>query len=305
MQKLIGLMATTAGEFIAKLASMAGMSTSDPDLVSILSSSDFSNYKLPEGMTAKINSSLLTMDSARNNEGLRRHYHAEILNGLDNNLETTLEKYSIDGDIAESIRAEKKTTEKYNRLIEKLNDVYAKKASASSSSDKQQFEGEISRLNNQIKELNEKVKQAPQERDTYWTSKLQSKAVQNMLQSYKFAGENNIPKDVLIETASVLLNRKLNESKIKLSYDPDSDTIGLKTESGMDFYKDNTPVSFKGFADSVLAESKLLDVTGASAPTAQAAQPTPAPRQTIISGAGKTQDASRFFAALDDIAQGK
>ena len=100
-------MATTAGEFIAKLAQMAGLQTSDPDLVSILSSSEFSNYKLPEGIYSKINSNLLTMDSARNNENLRRHYHAEILNGLDNNIETTIEKYGIDGDIAETIRSEK------------------------------------------------------------------------------------------------------------------------------------------------------------------------------------------------------
>lgn len=297
-------MATTAGEFIAKLASMAGMSPTDPDLVSILSSSEFSNYKMPEGIAYKINSSLLTADSARNNEALRRHYHAEILNGLDNNIENTLEKYSIDGDIAETIRSEKKTTEKYNKLIEKLNDVYAKKATATNSGDKADLEKEISRLNAQIKELNDKVKTAPVERDAFWTERLKGKAIQNMLQSYKFAGENNIPKDVLIETASVLLNRKLNEAKVKLEYNPDTDSIGLKTESGMDFYKDNSPVSFKSFADSVLAESKLLDVTGASAPTANAAQPTPAPRQTIISGTGKTQDASKFFAALDDIASG-
>jgi len=298
-------MATTTGEFIAKLASMAGMSPTDPDLVTILSSSEFSNYKLPEGLTSKINRHLLTVDSARNNEGLRRHYHAEILNGLDNNLENTLERYSIDGDIAESIRSEKKTTEKYNKLIEKLNDVYAKKASANSSSDKADLEKEISRLNGQIKDLNDKVKTAPVERDAFWTEKLKSKAIQNMLKSYKFAGENNIPKDVLIETASVLLNRKLNEAKVKLEYNAESDNIGLKTESGMDFYKDNSPVSFKSFADAVLAESKLLDITGATAPTSTAAQPTPAPRQTIISGAGKTQDASKFFAALDDIASGR
>jgi hypothetical protein len=305
LHKLKGLMATTAGEFFAKLASMAGINPSDPDLVSILSSSEFSNYKLPENLQYKINGNLLTMDAARNNEGLRRHYHAEILNGLDNNIENTLERYSIDGDIAESIRSEKKTTEKYNRLIEKLNEVYAKKANANSNTDRKELELEISRLNNQIKDLNDKVKTAPQERDSFWTERLKGKAIQNMLQSYKFAGETNIPKDVLIETASVLLNRKLNENKIKLEYNPDSDSIGLKTESGMDFYKDNSPVSFKSFADAVLAESKLLDVSGASAPTTPAASPTPAPRQTIISGGGKTQDASKFFAALDDIASGR
>lgn len=298
-------MATTAGEFIAKLAQMAGLQTSDPDLVSILSSSEFSNYKLPEGIYSKINSNLLTMDSARNNENLRRHYHAEILNGLDNNIETTIEKYGIDGDIAETIRSEKKTTEKYNRLIEKLNDAHAKKAQTSNKSDKKELEDEILRLNSQIKDLNEKIKIAPLERDQFWNEKLKSKAVQNLLQSYKFAGEQNIPKDVLIETASVLLNRKLNEAKIKLEYNAENDNIGLKTESGMDFYKDNSPISFKSFADGVLAESKMLDITGASAPTNQPATSQPIPRQTIIQGNGRTQDASKFFAALEDIASGR
>ena len=125
-----------------------------------------------------------------------------------------------------------------------------------------------------------------------------------MLTSYNYAGEKDIPKEVLIETASVLLNRKLNEQKVKLDYSADNDSISLKTESGMDFYKDNSPVSFKSFADQVLAESKLLAIPGASAPTSQAAQPLPAQSQTIISG-GRQNDASRFLAALDDIASGR
>ena len=298
-------MATTAGDFITKLATMAGLDTSNPDLVSILSNSEFSNYKIPDDVVGRINSSLLTMDSARNNENLRKHYHAEILNGLDSNIEAVIERFGVENDIADAIRQEKKTTEKYNRLIEKLNDLNARKAQSSSKSDKAELENEIGKLNGQIKDLNQRLQTAPQERDAFWTEKLKGKAIQNMLTSYNYAGEKDIPKEVLIETASVLLNRKLNEQKVRLDYSADNDSISLKTESGMDFYKDNTPVSFKSFADSVLAESKLLAIPGANnAPTQPAAQPLPAANQTIISG-GRQNDASRFLAALDDIASGR
>ena len=296
-------MATT-GEFITKLASMAGLDTSSSDFVSILSNSEFSNYKIPDELIGKINSSLFTMESARNNETLRKHYHGEILNGLDANMENMMEQYGFDTDIADSIRQEKRTMDKYRRLVEKLNDVHARKSQSTSKSDKAELENEISRLNGQIKDLNTKIQTAPQERDAYWTDKLKSKAIQNMLSSYSYAAEKDIPKDVLIETASILLNKKLNEQKVRLDYSADQDSISLKTESGMDFYKDNSPVSFKAFADQVLAENKLLSIPGANnAPTPSAAQPAPM-NQTIISG-GKQSDASRFFAALDDIAAGR
>ena len=105
-------MATTAGDFITKLATMAGLDTSNPDLVSILSNSEFSNYKIPDEVAGRINSSLLTMDSARNNENLRRHYHAEILNGLDTNIESVMERFGVEQDIADAIRQEKKKWKK-------------------------------------------------------------------------------------------------------------------------------------------------------------------------------------------------
>jgi hypothetical protein len=190
-------------------------------------------------------------------------------------------------------------------LIERLNDLHARKAQSSTKSDKAELENEISKLNQQVKDLNTKLQTAPVERDQYWTEKLKTKAVQNLLTSYNYAGEKDIPKDVLIETASVLLNRKLNESKIRLEYSADQDNISLKTESGMDFYKDNTPISFKSFADQVLAESKLLAIPAANAATPQAASHQPLPSQTIVNSNGRNQDASKFLAALDDIASGR
>lgn len=297
-------MAITAGDFITKLATMAGINATDPDLVNILSSSEFASYKIPEAVASKINASLLTVDSARNNEALRRHFHAEILNGLDSNIESVMEKFGVDPEIAETIKQEKKTTEKYNKLIDQLNELHARKAKATTSADKKDLTDEIAKLNSKVLELTESLKKAPVERDQFWSERLKGKAVQNLLASYNYAGEDNMPKDVLIETAQVLLNRKLNEQKIRLEYNPENDNISLKTESGMDFYKDNTPVSFKAFADSILAENKLLKIAGASSPNDTTKPPTGMNRVTV-SASGNSVKNDRYLQALDDISSGK
>ena len=296
----------TAGEFITKLATMAGLSSQDQSLVDILSSSEFANYKIPDSVSEKITSNLLTMGAAQNNESLRKYYHAEIYDGLDDNLNNIINKYGLDPEIADAIKAEKKTTQKYNTLIEKMTDLQTKKANAQGNKAKNEVEAEIHTLNNQIKDLTAKLQQAPIERDQYWSDRLRNKAVQNTLAGYQYANEKDIPKDVLMETAQILLNKKLSEGNMKLQYDPEKDIISLKTESGLDYYKDNSPVSFKSFADAVLSESKLLTIPGSQAPiNTPAASTTAAANQTIIQANGKATDASKFFAAIDDIAAGR
>lgn len=295
----------TAGEFITKLATMAGVSTQDQSLVDILSSSEFANYKIPDSVTEKITSNLLTMGAAQNNESLRKYFHAEIYDGLDDNLNNIINKYGLDPEISDAIKAEKKTTQKYNTLIEKMTELQTKKANAHGNKAKNEVEAEIQTLNNQIKDLTAKLQQAPVERDQFWSDKLRNKAIQNTLAGYQYANEKDIPRDVLMETAQILLNKKLAEGNMKLQYDPEKDIISLKTESGLDYYKDNSPVSFKSFADAVLSESKLLTIPGTQAPISTAANTTTAANQTILQANGKTTDASKFFAAIDDIAAGR
>lgn len=295
----------TAGEFITKLATMAGVSSQDQSLVDILSSSEFANYKIPDSVTEKITSNLLTMGAAQNNENLRKYFHAEIYDGLDDNLNNIINKYGLDPEISDAIKAEKKTTQKYNTLIEKMTELQTKKANAQGNKAKNEVEAEIQTLNNQIKDLTAKLQQAPIERDQFWSDKLRNKAIQNTLAGYQYANEKDIPRDVLMETAQILLNKKLAEGNMKLQYDPEKDIISLKTESGLDYYKDNSPVSFKSFADAVLSESKLLSIPGTQAPISTAANTTTAANQTILQANGKATDASKFFAAIDDIAAGR
>lgn len=292
-----------AGEFITKLCTLAGIEQSDPALISLISSSEFSNAKVPDEIVQKINSSLFTLDSARNNESLRKHYHAEILNGLDDNIHSFVDKLGIDPNVAEELKSEKKTIQKYNKLVEKVIELQEKKADSKSATNKSELEAEILKLNSQIKELSNKLKEAPLERDKIWQDKLKTKAIENTLGSYRFANEENIPKDVLIETAKVLLNKKLSENNVSIQYDNDKDSISLKTESGMDFYLDNSPVSFKSYVDSILAESKMLEIPRNEREfNREDRQLSQMPQNTqMVIGRGKTVDASNYLAVLDNM----
>lgn len=292
-----------AGEFITKLCAMSGIEQNDPALIDLISRSEFSNAKIADELVQKINSSLFTLDAARNNESLRKHYHAEILNGLDDNIHNVVDKLGIDQNVIDELKAEKRTIQKYNKLVEKVLELQDKKAETKSATNKSELEGEILKLNNQIKELSVKLKEAPLERDKVWQDKLKSKAIENTLSSYRFANENNIPKEVLIETAKVLLNKKLSENSVSIQYDNDKDSISLKTESGMDFYMDNSPVSFKSYVDSILAESKMLEIPRAEREfNYEEQQSFQMPQNTqMVIGRGKTVDASNYLAVLDNM----
>jgi hypothetical protein len=84
---------------------------------------------------------------------------------------------------------------------------------------------------------------------------LQSQAINGTLASFDYGLD--LPKEIAIDTANALLNRKLAEAKYKVGYDPETNSISLLTEAGMLAYENNTPVDFKGFASRVLADNNF------------------------------------------------
>ena len=103
-----------------------------------------------------------------------------------------------------------------------------------------------------------------------WVNRLQSQAINGTLASFEYGLD--IPKEIAIDTANALLNRKLAEAKYKVGYDPETNSISLLTEAGMTAYENNSPVDFKAFATRVLADNKLLKVA-APAPAGQQSNP--------------------------------
>lgn len=258
----------TIGDFINTLAIQAGIPADNEDLKNVLSAIGGSTVTVPDTLTKEINRGLLTIDAARNNDTLKDHFYALFANGGEAHLKRVAEELGWDAQTTEQVMAEKTLMAKYSKLVEKVRAAHdAGKKPA------KEVEEQIAKLNADLLAAREAAKTAVEQERTAWVSRLQNQAIEGTLASFEYGID--LPKEIAIETAKALVNRKLAEAKYKVGYDPDNNAISLQTEAGLAAYENNTPVVFKDFASRILADNKLLKVA-APAPQAPGNPPKPA-----------------------------
>lgn len=258
----------TIGDFINTLAIQAGIPADNEDLKNVLSAIGGSTVTVPDTLTKEINRGLLTIDAARNNDTLKDHFYALFANGGEAHLKRVAEELGWDAQTTEQVMAEKTLMAKYSKLVEKVRAAHdAGKKPA------KEVEEQIAKLNADLLAAREAAKTAVEQERTAWVSRLQNQAIEGTLASFEYGID--LPKEIAIETAKALVNRKLAEAKYKVGYDPDNNAISLQTEAGLAAYENNTPVVFKDFASRILADNKLLKVA-APAPPAPGNPPKPA-----------------------------
>ena len=256
----------TLGDFINNLAKQAGIPADDKQLIDVLSSDAVRTTTIPDDLAGNINKAFYTLDAARNNDTLKDHYYALFAKGGEAHLRRLSDEMGWDSATVDAIMAEKNLMGKYAKAVETVKATAAKTAKPA-----KEVEEQISKLHADLKAAQEAAKSAVEQERSTWVNRLQSQAINGTLASFDYGLD--LPKEIAIDTANALLNRKLAEAKYKVGYDPETNSISLLTEAGMLAYENNTPVDFKGFASRVLADNKLLKV---AAPASGTPQPKPA-----------------------------
>lgn len=256
----------TLGDFINNLAKQAGIPADDKQLIDVLSSDAVRTTTIPDDLAGNINKAFYTLDAARNNDTLKDHYYALFAKGGEAHLRRLSDEMGWDSATVDAIMAEKNLMGKYAKAVETVKATAAKTAKPA-----KEVEEQISKLHADLKAAQEAAKSAVEQERSAWVNRLQSQAINGTLASFDYGLD--LPKEIAIDTANALLNRKLAEAKYKVGYDPETNSISLLTEAGMLAYENNTPVDFKGFASRVLADNKLLKV---AAPAGGPPQPKPA-----------------------------
>jgi len=255
----------TLGDFINNLAKQAGIPADDKQLIDVLSSDAVRTTSIPDDLAGNINKAFYTLDAARNNDTLKDHYYALFAKGGEAHLRRLSDEMGWDSATVEAIMAEKNLMGKYAKAVETVKATASKTAKPA-----KEVEEQISKLHADLKAAQEAAKSAVEQERSAWVNRLQSQAINGTLASFDYGLD--LPKEIAIDTANALLNRKLAEAKYKVGYDPETNSISLLTEAGMLAYENNTPVDFKGFASRVLADNKLLKVA-APAPAGQQSKP--------------------------------
>jgi hypothetical protein len=280
--------------YIKTLASMAGISADDEQLKTLLANENLQNVEINDDLATKINGSILTVDSAKNNSDLNKHFRATILNGLDAEMTSLMTQLELDDETRSEIMGEQSSFKRVPLLVNKIKALESAKSNANQG-DKSKLQEEIDRLNQQILDTTKGFETKLAENNTQWESRMLDMNMATMLSNYDYAFPAS--KDVNILTAKTLLNKEINEKGLQVVNDEFGNMKLVKpTDDGvMDYYENNVKVGIQDFTDGILTANKLLKTNNGDANNGQ-------PNPTVPQG-GATPPISRGNKMMGTIEQ--
>lgn len=247
------------GDFLNTLAAKAGMQN-DPALVDLLSNSELAKQHVSDDFANALDSSLMSLEGAKNNRELLNHYKPIILKAADEKFAILAEKYGIVNEMQGEQSTYKKIDILENRLAAKMAELESKAGKGAQSEETAKLVKQIEALQKQIIEVQTaKETELAQLRDQHTKQQLDM-LVNIELNGKRYAnqdlGDTNITigralvEKALKEQNAVLVNEG-GVLKLKQADNPQLDYV----DSGF------KPVTFGDFTNRVLAEKHLLEVS--------------------------------------------
>ena len=287
-------------DVIARLCKVAGIPDTNEAVVKLLANESLTTIEVEPLTYNLLDNGLMSKEAAKNNPEISQYFESKFvgatLGNVDSKLIQMLKELDIDEDTLSSIRAEEKTAAKFSLVKKAIADNLEKKGT--SKKDKDALEDERKQLNAKILELQaEKAAEVAKAHDEF-KSKLQSRDYESYLNQYEFATNEQLDRDSAKMLADMKVKKYLAEKGFMLQYNPDdaANMFKVVTTTGLDAFEGNTPVTFKSLTDKVIADNKLLKVSGTPDKNQQQHQNNQ--QQTIIEGK-KGNDFSAMAAEMD------
>lgn len=279
------------GDFLNTLARKAGKEN-DPALVAILSSSELANREIADELANYLDMNLMSLDGAKNNPALLNHFKPVVLKALDDQYSILAEELGI----ADSVSAEKSTYKKLDLLktkyAETITGLKEKQGKGTNAEKEAQLAAQIQQLQGQLAKLTDDRKTEVDTLTSQHANAMTDMQVRFALTGKKYANKD-LPAEVNTLMAKTLLDAKLKEAGAILIND--NGTLKLKQAANPDMdYVDSgfKTVSFNDFTDKLLADNKLLEVSGGGTP------PATSPAPGIVPPGAQQTNTSQFSAAL-------
>lgn len=247
------------GDFLNTMASKCGMQN-DPALVDLLSSSELANTHISDEFANAMDSSLMSLDGAKNNRDLLNHYKPIILKAADDKFAILAEKYGIVNEMQGEQSTYKKIDLLENRIAAKITELESKVEKGAQSEETAKLVKQIENLQKQIVEV-----QTAKDTELAQLREQHTKQQLDMLVNIELNGKryaNQDLGDTNITIGRALVEKALKEQnavlvneggvlKLKQADNPQLDYV----DSGF------KPVTFGDFSNRVLAEKHLLEVS--------------------------------------------
>ena len=201
------------GDFLNTLAAKSGMQN-DPALVDLLSNSELANQHVSDDFANALDSSLMSLEGAKNNRDLLNHYKPIILKAADEKFAILAEKYGIVNEMQGEQSTYKKIDILENRLAAKMAELESKAGKGAQSEENAKLVKQIENLQKQIVEV-----QTAKETELAQLREQHTKQQLDMLVNIELNGKryaNQDLGDTNITIGRALVEKALKEQRWKL-----------------------------------------------------------------------------------------
>jgi hypothetical protein len=234
---------------------MAGINPDNEGLQELIGNESLQNIEINDEIANTISSKLMTMDSAKANSELNKHFRATILNGLDAEIDGLVNSFELPDDVKTTIANEQSSFKKVPLLVNTIKELEKAKVGANAT-DTNALNQQIAELNDQIVGLKSSHDETIATINETWAGKMLQSKVSTILNSYNYALPVSTDTNVL--TAQTLVNQQLNSDGLKIV--DNGSGLSLKTSENTDYFVNNAKVDVKSYIDNVLGTHKLLKV---------------------------------------------
>lgn len=263
----------TAGELLYAFAQ--ALSVPEESLEAIKNNADLFKITIPKELGDNYTKNFTTLDSAKQNGELKKHFYGLSLKPIDSKLDEVMTEFGLDDEAQREIKSQDSTYKRNEALIRKLHTISQKAAAATTSKDKDKFQEEITKLNSQILANQSQFQAQLAEAEGKWVSKVSGMIMDSKINERPLTDQ--FPRDVVVMSAKGLIEKRANDKGAKIVFDKDNMKYKLVQAANPDleYTENHKGVSFDDFRDTVLAENKLLKVSGTIPVTPQQFQRTP------------------------------
>lgn len=259
------------GDFLSSIAKMAGVADDNEHLVALMANKDLATADFPDDLASSIQSKILTLDSAKSNSDLHKHFKAEFFNTVDGKLNELAEKHGLGEELINTMKGTSGTFNRMDFFGENLSSMLnAKIEEAKNATDDpkakerlEELQGQVNTANGDLakfKETHVLKSELDEMRDGYEVMILDG-SLKNMLSTYTFVDPINPA------MAKTLFDQSLTEKGLHV-VNKEGNLVLEKTD-GTEYYNEtNQKVELKGFMDATLAHHKLLKTTETPPPPA-------------------------------------
>ena len=242
------------------LFAKAGIPESDANATALLNNAAITDIDLADETANLVNNSLMNLTAAKNHPDIRKELVAagrsEAFDGMDNEIQTTMNDLGIDEATKTKILAEKSTTKRAALLAKELKRIGDEKPGNSA-----ELTQKVNDLNKNISDLQAKHATELQAEKAKFEQALLQESINYDLVGFNYIFPKGTPTSTKLAAAKASVDRALQAAGAKVIRDENGNKKLVRTDGTDYFDASHKAVNYNDFISAALAQDNLLTAT--------------------------------------------